>query len=212
MDAAQEKEIEALKAKLKAAEATIAELSSTQSPSLFGRQWHADVEGEQAIESSRFPLFRKVQSDISKSYLDYIESKKGVSDRPSVEQLFSKYDADRSGMLDIAEFRAMVKEMDLPVDLSVPDFGAMAEDAAKSAETLVSDAAKSAETLVSDTAKSAETLVSGTARSADGLAKSVLGGVNSLAKGVNDLAVSAGVPGATARVPVTLVGGCGSGY
>ena len=180
MDAAQEKEIEDLKAKLKAAEAKIAELTSSKP----GLPWNAQVIGDQAIEDSRFPLFRKVQSSVSKSYLDYLESKKKDVREPSVEQLFSKYDVDRSGQLDIGEFRNMVKEMNLPVGL-----GAMAGDAAKSAETLVSD----------------------TAKSADGLAKSMLGSVNSLAKGVNDLAASAGVPGAKS-VPVTLVGGLGSGY
>jgi len=192
MDAAQDKEIEELKAKLKAAEATIAELSSSDGKP--GPQWDANVIGEQAIEGSRFPLFRKVQSSVSKSYLDYLDSKRKDVPDPSVEQLFEKFDVDRSGKLEIDEFREMVKELNLPVDLSVPNFGAMAEDAAKSAETLVSD----------------------TAKSADDFAKSVLGGVNSLAKdvskGVNELAVSAGVSGATASVPVTLVGGLGSGY
>lgn len=204
MDAAQEKEIEELKAKLQAAEAKIQKLSASEP----GPQWKPDADaiGEQAIEESRFPLFRQVQASVSKSYLDYVESKKeqGAPD-PSVEQVFSKYDVDRSGLLDIDEFREMAKEMNLPVDLSVPDFGAMAGDAAKSAETFASDLAK-------DTAKSAETLVSDTARSADDLKNRVVEGVSSLAKGVNDLAASAGVPGATASVPVTLVGGLGSGY
>jgi len=190
MDAAQEKEIEELKAKLKAAEATISDLSSSR----LGRQWHADALGEEAIEESRFPLFRKVQSSVSKSYLDFLDAKKKDISDPSVEQLFIKYDADRSGLLDVDEFRDMARDLNLPVDLSVPNFGAMAKSARE-------DAAKSAETLASDTA-----------RSADDFAKSVLGGVNSLAKGVNDLAVSAGVPGATASAPVTLVGGLGSGY
>jgi len=199
MDAAQEREIEELKAKLKAAEATISKL---QPP---GRPPNANAIGEQQHEDSRFPLFRQLQSSVSKSYLDYLENKQKDEPQPTVEQLFYKYDVDRSGLIDINEFREMVREMNLPADLSVPDFGAMAEDAAKSAETFASDLAK-------DTAKSAETLVSDTAKSADDFAKSVLGSVNDIAKGVNELAVSAGVPGATASVPVTLVGGLGSGY
>lgn len=179
MDAAQEKEIRELKAKLKAAEATIAKLSS----SAPARPWHSKAGEQEALESSRFPLFRQVQSSVSKSWLDYLDTKKKDEPPPSVQQLFSKYDVDRSGMIDIDEFRSMVKEMGVPVDLSVPNLGAMAGDAAKSAETFASDLAK-------DTAKVA----------------------TGLARGVNDLAASAGVPGATASVPVTIVGGLGSGY
>ena len=190
MGEAQEREIASLKAKLEEARATIAKLSSSppqqQTPKVFGR---SEMQADEAIEDSRFPLFRKVQSSISQSYLEYIDGKKKDEPAPSVEQLFSKYDADRSGLLDINEFREMVKEMNLPVDLSVPNFGAMANDTVKSAENLISDAG----------------------RAADGFGKSVLGSVNDLAKGVNDLAASAGVPGATASVPVTLVGGLGSG-
>jgi hypothetical protein len=172
MDAAQEKEIKDLKARLKATEAKITELTSKA-----GLPWNAHVIGEQVIEDSRFPLFRKVQSSVSKSYLDYVDSKKKDVKEPSVEQLFSKYDADRSGQLDIGEFRNMVNEMSL---LGVKlDFGAMAGDAAKSAETLVSD----------------------TAKSADDFAKSISGSVNNLAKAVTG-----------SKVPVTLVGGLGSGY
>ena len=181
MDAAQDKELKELKAKLKAAEATITKLRSSARP------WHAsvvemDVGEQEVLENSRFPMFRQLQSSVSRSYIDYIDKKKDV-ERPSVQELFTKYDADRSGLIDIDEFRDMVRELGLPVDLSVPDFSAMAGDAAKSAETFASGLAK-------DTAKAA----------------------SGLAKGVNDLAASAGVPGATASVPVTLVGGLGSGY
>ena len=195
MDAAQDKEIKELKAKLKAAEATITKLRS----SAPARPWHASVVGmdvgeQEVLENSRFPMFRQLQSSVSRSYIDYIDDKKKDEERPSVQQLFTKYDADRSGLIDIDEFRDMVWELGLPVDLSVPDFGSMAGDAAKSAETFASGLAK-------DTAKAASGLAKDTAKAASGLAK-----------GVNDLAASAGVPGATASVPVTLVGGLGSGY
>ena len=186
MDAAQQNEIDKLKAKLKAAEAEIAALAS--SPRGAVKEPAADD-----FEHSRFPLFRKVQSSLGLSKEQQQQQQHVAPSKismRSVEQLFSKYDVDRSGLLDINEFRTFVTEMNLPV----PDLSAMAQDTAKSAETLVSD----------------------TARSADGFAKSVgksvLGGVNELVVGVNDLAASAGVPGATARTPVTLVGGCGSGY
>ena len=265
MDAAEQKEIAALKAKLAAAEATIARLSSSSSLPGLNALDHANE-----FEDSRFPLFRKIQSrfasdpedDLSghvdgdgdmsvrlgsletsmQQVLELLQDNgearltkpgdmwlpkpkdkpptagdsldtlsaggdKGPLDISSVEQLFKKYDVDRSGMLDIDEFRTFVQEVNMPgVDLSaVPDFGAMAQGTAKSAEAFASGLAK-------DTAQSAETLVSDTAKSADDFAKSVLGSVNDLAKGVNNLAASAGVPGATAAVPITLVGGCGSGY
>jgi hypothetical protein len=238
MDAAERKEIKALKAKLEAAEATIARLAS--SASLGNQQQAASMADEQAdVDHSRFPLFRKVQRGVTQSLdrlklpqtsegasagFPYLASEKEVKEAPessvqqlfkqqlkevpesSVEQLFQKYDVDASGLLDIDEFRAFLKEIKLPnVDLSVPDFRVLAKDTAASA-------AKSAESLVSGTAKSAETFASDTARSADDFAKSVSRSVNDLAKGVNDLAASAGVPGATARVPVTIVGGLGSGY
>ena len=46
----------------------------------------------------------------------------------SVEQLFSKYDVDRSGLLDLDEFRTFVTEMNLPA----LDLSAMAQGTAKS--------------------------------------------------------------------------------
>lgn len=277
MDEAQQKEIDALKAKLKAAEATIVQLLAAQPGGQVTKLTKEQpVEHEEDFSNSRFPLFRMVQSNLAKSLsglqanfespIDLADLQ--VSDVPSddsernfkkegsdssaradasqpkqqrrglifspntdvdgnsVEELFGKYDFDRSGQLDINEFRSFVMDMDLP---------AMAQGTAKSAETFASDlakgTAKSAEDLAggigdfasdlakgtgSDlakgTAKAAEKLVADTTRSADEFAKSVLGIANDLAKGVNDLAASAGVPGASARVPVTLVGGVGSGY
>ena len=203
MDAAQQKEIEKLKAELKAAEATIARLAPT--PANVIKQQAA--EEAEDFENSRFPLFRKLQHSVAKSFeglsqeepLEHAALKREdfVPPQWSVDELFSKYDADRSGQLDIDEFRTFLTEMNLPMlDLSAT---------AKSAEAFASDLAKG-------TAKSAETLVSDTAKSADDFAKSVFGSVNDLAKGVNDLAASAGVPGATASLPVTLVGGLASGY
>ena len=199
MDAAQQKEIEALKSKLKAAEATISKLSASN---LQPPNADAGEQATDAFQNSRFPLYRKLQRSVTNS-LGGLTHSKTEQDNPSsaseylaatkqtVDQLFSKYDADRSGLLDIDEFRTMVSELKLP--------------GAKSAEAFASD-------LAQGTAKSAESLVADTARSADDFAKSVSRSVNDIAKGVNDLAASAGVPGATASVPVTLVGGCGSGY
>jgi len=299
MDEAQQKEIDALKAKLKAAEATIVQLLAAQPGGQVTKLTKEQpVEHEEDFSNSRFPLFRMVQSSLTKSLSglqanfespinladlqvsdvpsddsERISKKEGSDssaradasqpkqqrrglifspntdvDGNSVEELFGKYDFDRSGQLDINEFRSFVMDMDLP---------AMAQGTAKSAETFASDlakgtaksaedlaggigdlasdlakgTAKSAEDLAggigdfasdlakgtgSDlakgTAKAAEKLVADTTRSADEFAKSVLGIANDLAKGVNDLAASAGVPGASARVPVTLVGGVGSGY
>ena len=74
MDAAQDKEIKELKAKLKAAEATITKLRS----SAPARPWHASVVGmdvgeQEVLENSRFPMFRQLQSSVSRSYIDYID-------------------------------------------------------------------------------------------------------------------------------------------
>ena len=180
--ASQQEEINALRSQLRAAEATIARLSGPEA-------------ARDDFKDSRFPLFRRVQTALSRSpsdghqtalsrspsdgHLAYLANEQagpppteGAPDW-SVEQLFRKYDVDASGLLDLDEFKIFVQD-----NLSVERLGTMAQDTAKSAGDVAADVAKSAGDLAAD----------------------VLGRVNDL------------MPPAAAAVPVTLVGGVGSGY
>mmetsp|Transcript_19888 Transcript_19888/g.59283 ORF Transcript_19888/g.59283 Transcript_19888/m.59283 type:complete len:376 (+) Transcript_19888:495-1622(+) len=167
--ASQQEEINALRSQLRAAEATIARLSGPEA-------------ARDDFKDSRFPLFRRVQTALSRSpsdgHLAYLANEQagppptdGAPDWS--EQLFRKYDVDASGLLDLDEFKIFVQE-----NLSVERLGTMAQDTAKSAGDVAADVAKSAGDLAAD----------------------VLGRVNDL------------MPPAAAAVPVTLVGGVGSGY
>jgi hypothetical protein len=131
-DRAQQDEILALKAKLRAAEATIAGLTSkARNPESL----HTE---EAAFEDSRFPLFRKVQStaqsafgklwaededklttlpetgrdQASDGHLAFLadEADTKSASNASVEQLFQRYDADNSGQIDIDEFRQFLQD------------------------------------------------------------------------------------------------------
>jgi len=180
--ASQQEEINALRSQLRAAEATIARLSGPRAAEATIARLSGPEAARDDFKDSRFPLFRRVQTALSRSpsdgHLAYLANEQagppptdGAPDWS--EQLFRKYDVDASGLLDLDEFKIFVQE-----NLSVERLGTMAQDTAKSAGDVAADVAKSAGDLAAD----------------------VLGRVNDL------------MPPAAAAVPVTLVGGVGSGY
>lgn len=211
----QQDEIRALRAKLRAAEATIAELQSSRgghSPEL------ARAEGQKSFEDSRFPLFRKVQSQ-AQTALDKLWAEDKVSQQEaahaldghlvltaedaaaqlsatntsglSVEKLFQRYDADNSGLIDIEEFRAFIEDASRGVVAAIPSFSEFSvEEEVGRFNEWSKERYETAETMAKDTAKT------------------VLERVNDLGA-----AAAASLPGAAAKaVPVTVVGGVGSGY
>ena len=222
-DRAQQDEILALKAKLRAAEATIAGLTSkARNPESL----HTE---EAAFEDSRFPLFRKVQStaqsafgklwaededklttlpetgrdQASDGHLAFLadEADTKSASNASVEQLFQRYDADNSGQIDIDEFRQFLQDASkgvVEMIPSLPEFSV--EEEGRRFGEWSKETYGTAETMAYETAeKTAETL--------KGTAKSVVDAVYDLGA-----AAAASIPGAPAAVPLTLVGGVGSGY
>ena len=223
-DQAQQDEITALKAKLRAAEATIAGLTSkARSPE------SQDTE-EAAFVDSRFPLFRRAQSNAASAFgklwaedeekvtttlpetgrdqasdghLTYLAEEavtKSASDA-SVEQLFQRYDADNSGQIDIDEFRQFLQDASRGVVEAIPSFPEFSvEEEGRRFGEWSKERYGTAETMAYETAEK-------TAESLKGTAKSVVDAVYDLGA-----AAAASMPGAAAAVPLTLVGGVGSGY
>jgi len=221
--ASQQDEISALKTKLRAAEATIAGLASkARSP----ESQHTE---EASFEDSRFPLFRRAQSQAqsalgklwaededklttlpetgrdqaSDGHLTYLaeEAVMKSASNASVEQLFQRYDADNSGQIDIDEFRQFLQDASRGVVEAIPSFPefSVGEEGRRFGEWS-KETYGTAETMAYETAeKTAETL--------KGTAKSVVDAVYDLGA-----AAAASMPGASAAVPLTLVGGVGSGY
>ena len=222
----QQDEIGALKAKLRAAEATIAELSSSRGSS----QEPLHIEPT-TFEDSRFPLFRKVQShavtaldklwaedklttlpetgrdQASDGHLAFLADESATkppetdASDVSVEQLFRRYDADNSGQIDLDEFRQFIEDASRGVVEAIPSFPefSVEEEVGRFGEWS-KETYDTAETMAFETAeKTAETIKD--------TAKSVMERVNDLGA-----AAAASMPGAAAAVPLTLVGGVGSGY
>jgi len=206
MHPSQQDEIRALKAKLRAAEATIAELSSLR----HRRPDSLQTELSTNFEDSRFPLFRKAQSalddlwarrgrDIASDGHAFANAtlptpgEEAAATDPatgardaSVERLFKQYDADNSGLIDIDEFSKFVEDASrglVEVIPSFPEF-CVVEEVERFGEWS-KETYQTAETAAKDTAKS------------------VMDAVNNL---------GASLPGAAAAVPFTLVGGVGNGY
>lgn len=228
-DRAQQDEILALKAKLRAAEATIAGLTSkARNPESL----HTE---EAAFEDSRFPLFRKAQSHAkmgwgklwgededkpptppetgrdraSDGHLAYLASEEQrraaveKASNASVEQIFQRYDADNSGEIDIDEFRQFLQDVSRGVVEaipSLPEFEFSVEEEGRRFGEWSKETYGTAESMAYETAeKTAETL--------KGTAQSVVNAVQGLGA-----AAAASIPGAPAAVPLTLIGGVGSGY
>ena len=218
-----QQEILALKAKLRAAEATIAELTAKS---------HTEAS---SFEDSRFPLFRKAQSQAmagwgklwgepedklttppdtgrdqaSDGHLAYLASEEQrmaaeeKASNASVEQIFQRYDADNSGQIDIDEFRQFLQDMSrgvIEAIPSLPEFDFSVEEEGRRFGEWSKETYGTAESMAYETAeKTAETL--------KGTAQSVVNAVQGLGA-----AAAASMPGAPAAVPLTLIGGVGSGY
>jgi hypothetical protein len=227
-DDQEQQEILALKAKLRAAEATIAELTSK------ARTPESHTEAS-SFEDSRFPLFRKAQSHAkmgwgklwgededkpptppetgrdraSDGHLAYLASEEQrraaveKASNASVEQIFQRYDADNSGEIDIDEFRQFLQDVSRGVVEaipSLPEFEFSVEEEGRRFGEWSKETYGTAESMAYETAeKTAETL--------KGTAQSVVNAVQGLGA-----AAAASIPGAPAAVPLTLIGGVGSGY
>jgi hypothetical protein len=227
-DDQEQQEILALKAKLRAAEATIAELTSK------ARTPESRTEAS-SFEDSRFPLFRKAQSHAktgwgklwgededkpptppetgrdraSDGHLAYLASEEQrmaaveKASNASVEQIFQRYDADNSGEIDIDEFRQFLQDVSRGVVEaipSLPEFEFSVEEEGRRFGEWSKETYGTAESMAYETAeKTAETL--------KGTAQSVVNAVQGLGA-----AAAASIPGAPAAVPLTLIGGVGSGY
>ena len=223
-----QQEILALKAKLRAAEATIAELTAK------ARRPESHTEAS-SFEDSRFPLFRKAQSQAmagwgklwgepedklttppdtgrdqaSDGHLAYLASEEQrmaaeeKASNASVEQIFQRYDADNSGQIDIDEFRQFLQDMSrgvIEAIPSLPEFDFSVEEEGRRFGEWSKETYGTAESMAYETAeKTAETL--------KGTAQSVVNAVQGLGA-----AAAASMPGAPAAVPLTLIGGVGSGY
>ena len=223
-----QQEILALKAKLRAAEATIAELTSK------ARRPESHTEAS-SFEDSRFPLFRKAQSQAmagwgklwgenedklttppdtgrdqaSDGHLAYLASEEQrmaaeeKASNASVEQIFQRYDADNSGQIDIDEFRQFLQDVSrgvIEAIPSLPEFDFSVEEEGRRFGEWSKETYGTAESMAYETAeKTAETL--------KGTAQSVVNAVQGLGA-----AAAASMPGAPAAVPLTLIGGVGSGY
>ena len=223
-----QQEILALKAKLRAAEATIAELTAK------ARRPESHTEAS-SFEDSRFPLFRKAQSQAmagwgklwgepedklttppdtgrdqaSDGHLAYLASEEQrmaaeeKASNASVEQIFQRYDADNSGQIDIDEFRQFLQDMSrgvIEAIPSLPEFDFSVEEEGRRFGEWSKETYGTAESMAYETAeKTAETL--------KGTAQSVVNAVQELGA-----AAAASMPGAPAAVPLTLIGGVGSGY
>jgi len=107
----------------------------------------------------------------------------------STEQLFQKYDEDNSGLIDIDEFRKFVEDASSGVFAAIPSFPATVEEKVEQFGEWSKERYETAESMAKDTAKS-------------------------VIERVSDLgaAAAASMPGAATAPPVTIVGGCGSGY
>ena len=223
-----QQEILALKAKLRAAEATIAELTAK------ARRPESHTEAS-SFEDSRFPLFRKAQSQAmagwgklwgepedklttppdtgrnqaSDGHLAYLASEEQrmaaeeKASNASVEQIFQRYDADNSGQIDLEEFRQFLQDMSrgvIEAIPSLPEFDFSVEEEGRRFGEWSKETYGTAESMAYETAeKTAETL--------KGTAQSVVNAVQGLGA-----AAAASMPGAPAAVPLTLIGGVGSGY
>lgn len=188
----QQDEIGVLKAKLRAAEATIAELSSSEGRSPAS----LPADAQTAFEDSRFPLFRKVQShaqsamdklwaedtmatltqevsdgDTSGSRI-VLSSEEVVTEPPatdasgaSIEQLFQRYDSDNSGLIDIDEFRQFIEDASRGVVEAIPSFPdfSVGEEVGRFGEWS-KETYGQAETMAKDTAKSVAQHASHSAR------------------------------------------------
>ena len=223
-----QQEILALKAKLRAAEATIAELTAK------ARRPESHTEAS-SFEDSRFPLFRKAQSQAmagwgklwgepedklttppdtgrdqaSDGHLAYLASEEQrmaaeeKASNASVEQIFQRYDADNSGQIDIDEFRQFLQDMSrgvIEAIPSLPEFDFSVEEEGRRFGEWSKETYGTAESMAYETVeKTAETL--------KGTAQSVVNAVQELGA-----AAAASMPGAPAAVPLTLIGGVGSGY
>ena len=223
-----QQEILALKAKLRAAEATIAELTAK------ARRPESHTEAS-SFEDSRFPLFRKAQSQAmagwgklwgepedklttppdtgrdqaSDGHLAYLASEEQrmaaeeKASNASVEQIFQRYDADNSGQIDIDEFRQFLQDVSrgvIEAIPSLPEFDFSVEEEGRRFGEWSKETYGTAESMAYETAeKTAETL--------KGTAQSVVNAVQGLGA-----AAAASMPGAPAAVPLTLIGGVGSGY
>eukprot|EP00617_Octactis_speculum_P018757 CAMPEP_0185753750 /NCGR_PEP_ID=MMETSP1174-20130828/12461_1 /TAXON_ID=35687 /ORGANISM="Dictyocha speculum, Strain CCMP1381" /LENGTH=529 /DNA_ID=CAMNT_0028431729 /DNA_START=66 /DNA_END=1655 /DNA_ORIENTATION=- len=256
----QQDEIVALKAKLREAEATIARLSSSKDG---GSPVSLDSDEATTFDDSRFPLFRKVQSQAlsalgkfrgedevttlpeternhhaSDGQLAYLAAEetiaKGASEA-SVEiyadKIFHKYDADNSGQIDITIFRQFLQDASRGVVEATPsfssewsDFSEWSKETYSTAETMYNDAetmayetAEKTADSIKDTAKSVVDAVNDAETMAYETAEKTADSIKDTAKSVVDAfsAVAAsGIPGPAAApsVPLTLVGGVGSGY
>ena len=121
----------------------------------------------------------------------------------SVEQIFQRYDADNSGQIDIDEFRQFLQDVSrgvIEAIPSLPEFDFSVEEEGRRFGEWSKETYGTAESMAYETAeKTAETL--------KGTAQSVVNAVQGLGA-----AAAASMPGAPAAVPLTLIGGVGSGY